>query len=175
MKRIGKAGIKIFNLPIKFYSNTESSGSSGTTTANKKYEITITQPPEHEPSPDFIRGIPYAAKDNVMFCKYREMTLEDMKEMNPNATTVPSNYKILQDINGKDIIITSDEIEKFINIPVYIYDENMILKRVIPIFVTTKRIVEGISFASITYSSRDSSNNVYIFKISDVDAYIMVG
>lgn len=71
--------------------------------------------------PDFIRGVPYAAKDNVMFCRYREMTLDDMKEIDPNATTVPSNYNILQDLNKKDIIITSDEIEKFINIPIYIY------------------------------------------------------
>lgn len=143
--------------------------------SNKKYEITITQPPEHEPSPDFIRGIPYAAKDNVMFCRYRVMTLDDMKEMDPNATSVPSNYNILQDMNGKDIIITSDEIEKFINIPVYIYDENMLSKSAIPVFVATKRIINGSSFASITYSSADGSNKVYIFKISDVDVYVMIG
>ena len=142
--------------------------------SNKKYEITITQPPEHKPRPDFIRGIPYAAKDNVMFCKCREMTLDDMKEMDPNATTVPSNYNILQDLNKKDIIITSDEIEKFINIPIYIYDGNMIFQMVIPYCVVTKRIVEGRSFATITYSS-GASNKVYSFKISDVDIYIMVG
>lgn len=164
----------MFNLPIKFYSNTDSGGSSGTTTANKKYEITITQPPEHEPSLDFIRGIPYDAKDNVMICKFRAITLEDMKEQDPNATTVPSNYNILQDMNGKDIIITSDEIEKFINIPIYTCDKDMFLQRVIPDFVTKKRIVEGSSFASIMYV-HGASNKVYSFKISDVDMYIMVG
>lgn len=148
---------------------------SANATSKKKYEIAITHPPEHEPSPDFIRGIPYAAKDNVMFCKYRAMTLEDMKEMDPNATTAPSNYNILQDMNGKDIIITSDEIEKFINIPVYIYDENMLLQRAIPNFVATKRILEGSSIASIMYSSAGGSNKVYNFKISDVDIYIMGG
>ena len=142
--------------------------------SNKKYEITITQPPEHEPRPDFIRGIPYAAKDNVMFCRYRAMTLDDMKEIDPTATTAPSNYNILQDMNGKDIIITSDEIEKFINIPIYTCDKDMFLQRVIPNFVTKKRIVEGSSFASIMYSS-GNSNKVYSFKISDVDMYIMVG
>ena len=164
----------MFKLPNKFYTNIEGGGSSGTTSSNKKYEITITQPPEHEPRPDFIRGIPYAAKDNMMFCRYRVMTLDDMKEMDPNAATVPSNYNILQDLNKKDIIITSDEIEKFINIPIYIYDENMVLQMAIPYCVVTKRIVEGRSFATITYSSGDR-NKVYSFKISDVDIYIMIG
>lgn len=32
----------MFKLPNKFYINVEGGGSSGTTTANKKYEITIT-------------------------------------------------------------------------------------------------------------------------------------
>lgn len=143
-----------------------------TTNNKKKYEITITQPPEHEPKPDFIRGIPYAAKDNMMFCKCRKMTLDDMKEIDPNAASVPSTYNILQDMNGKDIIITSDEIEKFINIPVYIYDENMFFKSAIPNFVATKRIINGSSFASITYSSADGTNQLYNFKISDVDTWI---
>lgn len=165
----------MFKIPNKFYTNIEGGGSSGTTSSNKKYEITITQPPEHEPRPDFIRGIPYAAKDNVMFCKCRKMTLDDMKEMKPDATNVPSTYNILQDMNGKDIIITSDEIEKFINIPVYIYDENMFSKKAIPNFVATKRIIQDIPFASITYSSADGTDQVYIFKISDVDIYIMIG
>lgn len=46
----------MFKIPNKFY-KTGGGGSSGTTTpaSNNKYEITITQPPKHEPRPDFIK------------------------------------------------------------------------------------------------------------------------
>ena len=73
----------MFKVPNKFYTKVEGGGSSGTTSSNKKYEITITQPPEHKPSLDFIRGIPYAAKDNVMFCTARKFTLEEYKKIEP--------------------------------------------------------------------------------------------
>lgn len=38
----------MFKLPNKFYKTGAGGGSSGTTTSNKKYEITITQPPKHK-------------------------------------------------------------------------------------------------------------------------------
>lgn len=95
----------MFKLPMKFYAMSGGGGGSeDTSTQDKKYEITITQPPKHEPRPDFIKGIPYAAKDNVMFCKFRQMTLDDMKEMDLSATEVLADSYILQDINDKDII-----------------------------------------------------------------------
>lgn len=115
----------MFNVPNKFY-KTGGGGSSGTTTptSNKKYEITITQPPEHEPKPDFIRGVPYNAKDNVMFLRYRSMTLDDVKEIKPDATEVPGGMYILQDLNSKDLIITSDQIEKMLSMHVMIIMES---------------------------------------------------
>lgn len=100
----------MLKLPNKFYTNIEGGGSSGTTTSNKKYEITITQPPEHKPSLDFIRGIPYAAKDNMMFCTGRKFTLEEYKKLEPSAEQVPDDVLIIQDMNQNDIVITSDQV-----------------------------------------------------------------
>lgn len=162
----------MFKLPNKFY-RTGGGGSSGTTTPtqNKKYEITITQPPEHEPRPDFIRGIPYAAKDNVMFCRYRVMTLDDMKEMDPNATSVPESTFILLDINGNDLIIKSDMIKDLSMTNAYIISD-MGMQNLIFHTAINKVEIENKTVAMLAYKM---NNSKYVVKISDVDMYIMVG
>lgn len=161
----------MYKLPNKFYSAKTDSGSSSTTpTSNKKYEITITQPPEHDPRPDFIRGIPYSAKDNVMFCKFRKMTLDDMKEMNPSATEVSANSYILQDINDKDIIITSDQIEDMLSMRIILVN-NLVnnTEYSIPtkIFGLSKTN-DGDSITLALYACVCNSMNIFA-KISDVD------
>lgn len=146
-----------------------------TPTSNKKYEITITQPPEHEPRPDFIRGIPYAAKDNVMYCKHREMTLDDYKEINPDATEKPTNMYILQDINGKDLIIASDMIESIAKMQLFIVVEQSGKSsyNYIPLIgYAPKQNFNGKSFAMLAYSK---SNSTYLVKISDVDIWMAGG
>ena len=168
----------MFKLPNKFYTNIEGGGSSGTTTSNKKYEITITQPPEHESRPDFIRGIPYAAKDNVMFCRYRKITLDDVKEMNPNATTVPGNIYILQDINNKDLIITSDQIEKMLSMQVIIIMEgnNGSMYFTPSSINAVKKIKRSDSVTMAAYACEGKydpkGSDQYYAKISDVDIWI---
>ena len=162
----------MFKLPMKFYAMSgDDGGSSGTTTSNKKYEITITQPPEHKPSLDFIRGIPYAAKDNVMFCSYRVMTLDDMKEMNPNATSVPESTFILLDINGNDLIIKSDMIKDLSMTNAYIVDD-MGMKNLIFNTAINKVEIENKTVAMLAYKL---NNSLYVVKISDVDAWIITG
>lgn len=137
-----------------------------TPTSNKKYEITITQPPEHEPRPDFIRGIPYAAKDNVMICMYRAMTLDDMKEMNPNATSVPESTFILLDINGNDLIIKSDMIKDLAMTNAYIVSD-MGMQNLIFNTAINKVEIENKTVAMLAYKMNNSN---YLVKISDVDA-----
>lgn len=161
----------MFKLPNKFYINAEGGGSSGTTNSNKKYEITITQPPKHEPRPDFIRGIPYAAKDNVMFCRYRVMTLDDMKEMDPNATSVPESTFILLDINGNDLIIKSDMIKDLSMTNAYIISD-MGMQNLIFNTAINKVEIENKTVAMLTYKM---NNSIYVVKISDVDAWIITG
>lgn len=173
MKRIGKAGIKMFNLPIKFYSNAESGGSSDSTTStkNKKYEITITQPPEHEPGPDFIRGIPYAAKDNFLYCTVRKMTLDDYKEVKPEATEVPKDTYILQDINSKDLIITSDMIKNMIQMQLIVFasEETLAMGAVASVKVyAPKQYSRGKYVATLEYAI---PSGIVIVKISDVDIW----
>ena len=161
----------MFKLPNKFYINAEGGGSSGTTTSNKKYEITITQPPEHEPRPDFIRGIPYAAKDNVMFCTGRKFTLEEYKKLDPSAEQVPNGILIIQDMNNNDIVITSDQVRTFAVTPLYMYGNNKLFyKRLIPGTIIEKTIIDGKSVAEISYKSNEGTS--YVFKISDVDIWI---
>lgn len=164
----------MFKLPNKFYATGGGSGgggSSGTTTSNKKYEITITQPPEHEPRPDFIRGIPYAAKDNVMFCRYRVMTLEDVKQIDPNATTVPENTRILLDINGNDLIIKSDMIKELSMTNAYIVSD-MGMQNLIFYMAINKVEIENKTLAMLAYKI---DNFIYVVKISDVDSWINFG
>lgn len=143
-----------------------------TPTSNKKYEITITQPPEHEPRPDFIRGIPYAAKDNVMFCTARKFTLEEYKKFDPSAEQVPNGILIIQDMNNNDIVITSDQVRTFAFTDLYMYSNNKILfyERLIPAMIIEKTITDGKSVAVIVYKSNEGI--LYAFKISDVDIWI---
>lgn len=163
----------MFKIPNKFYINAEGGGSSGTTNSNKKYEITITKPPEHEPRPDFIRGIPYAAKDNVMFCKSREMTLDDYKEIDPEATGFPTNTYILQDINGNDLIITSDIIKDMIQMRMFICvnEEGIIMNTAVSIgLYILKQYFNGKFIGGISYDIQkgDTTRNIFV-KVSDVD------
>ena len=165
----------MFKLPNKFYT-TGGGGSSGTTTptSNKKYEITITQPPEHKPSLDFIRGIPYAAKDNVMFCTGRKFTLEEYKKLDPSAEQVPNAMFIIQDMNHNDIVITSDQIQTFADTPLYMCSDNALkYERLIPVLIAEKTIINGKSVAVLTY--RAINKDVFVFKISDVDIWIAAG
>ena len=161
----------MFKVPNKFYIYVEGGGSSGTTTSNKKYEITITQPPEHEPSLDFIRGVPYAAKDNVMFCRHRAITLDDIKEMNPNATTVPENTRILLDINGNDLIIKSDMIKDLSMTNVYLVNDTGI-QNLIFFMAINKVEIQNKTLAMLAYKM---DNFMYVVKISDVDVWIGIG
>ena len=163
----------MFKLPNKFYINAEGGGSSGTTTPtlNKKYEITITQPPEHKHSLDFIRGIPYAAKDNMMICTARNFTLEEYKKFDPSAEQVPNGILIIQDMNHNDIVITSDQIQTFAVTPLYLHSNNgLFYERLIPNAFIEKTIVNEKSVAEIAYKSREGKS--YVFKISDVDIWI---
>lgn len=166
----------MIKFPTKFYTMSgDDGGSSGSSTSDKKYEITITQPSEHEPRPDFIRGIPYDAKDNVMYCKHRKMTLDDMKEINPDATEEPANMYILQDINGKDLIIASDMIESIAKMQLFIVIEysGKSTYNYIPLTgYALKQNFNGKSFAMLAYSK---SNSTYLVKISDVDIWMAVG
>ena len=164
----------MFKVPNKFYTKVEGGGSSGTTSSNKKYEITITQPPEHKPSLDFIRGIPYAAKDNVMFCTARKFTLEEYKKIDPSAEQVPNGILIIQDMNHNDIVITSDQIQTFADTPLYMYGDNALnYERLIPFLISEKTIINGKSVAVLTY--RSNAKDVFGFKISDVDIWFAFG
>lgn len=163
----------MFKLPMKFYAMSGGGGgSSDTSTQDKKYEITITQPPKHEPRPDFIKGIPYAAKDNVMFCKFRQMTLDDMKEMDLSATEVLADSYILQDINDKDIIITSDQIEDMFSMRIILVN-NMEYSIPTKIFGAQKiNVDDSRTFAA--YMVAKNSMNIFT-KISDVDYWFNAG
>lgn len=139
--------------------------------SNKKYEITITQPPEHESRPDFIRGIPYAAKDNVMICTARKLTLEEYKKINPSAEQVPNGILIIQDMNNNDIVITSDQVRTFAVTALYMYgNDKLFYERLIPATIIEKTIINGKSVAEIAYKSNEGTS--YVFKISDVDIWI---
>lgn len=174
----------MFKLPMKFYETSDSGGgSSGTSASDKKYEITITQPPQHEPRPDFIRGIPYAAKDNVMFCKYRAITLDDVKEIDPKATTVPTGMFIAQDINGKDLVITSDMMATLASMNIFFEIQDSKTKTreqtssAISAYMSptniafvNKKYYDGQSLAMMGYNL--SSETTIIIKISDVDVWL---
>lgn len=161
----------MFKLPNKFYIAKADSGSSSTATANKKYEITITQPPQHEPRPDFIRGIPYFAKDNVMFCTSRKLTLEEYKKIAPSAEQVPTDLFVIQDMNSNDIVINSNQIRTFAITPLYMYSDNALsYERLIPAEIVEKTIIDKKSAAMLGYKAQDK--NVFVFKISDVEIWI---
>lgn len=143
--------------------------------SNKKYEITITQPPEHEPRPDFIRGIPYAAKDNVMIGTIRTMTLDDYKEIKPESTEVPKNVYILQDINGNDLIITSDMIEDMAQMDLHIFgsEGNFSMKTIASVkLYVPKQYSNGKTIAQLLYKT--PTGITIVVKISDVDYWYLV-
>lgn len=140
-------------------------------TSKKKYEIAITHPPEHEPSPDFIRGIPYAVKDNVMFCTSRKFTLEEYKKFNPSAEQVPTDLFIIQDMNNNDIVINSNQIQTFAITPLYMHGDNALsYERLIPVEIVEKTIIGEKSGAMLAYKASDK--NVFVFKISDVEIWV---
>ena len=160
----------MFKLPNKFYINAEGGGSSGATTSNKKYEITITQPPEHEPRPDFIRGIPYAAKDNAMIGTVRAMTLDDYKEIKPESAEAPKDVYILQDINGKDLIITSDMIEDMAQMDLHIFSSEgkIAMKTIASVEIyVPKQYFNGKTIAQLSYKM--PTGITIVVKISDVN------
>ena len=161
----------MFKLPNKFY-KTGGGGSSGTTTPtlNKKYEITITQPPEHEPRPDFIRGIPYNAKDNAMIGTVRTMTLDDYKEIKPESAEAPKDVYILQDINGNDLIITSDMIEDMAQMDLHIFSSEgrIAMKTIASVeMYVPKQYSNGKTIAQLSYKM--PTGITIVVKISDVN------
>lgn len=162
----------MFKLHMKFYAMSGGGGgSSDTSTQDKKYEITITQPPKHEPRPDFIKGIPYAAKDNVMFCTSRKFTLEEYKKFNPSAEQVPTDLFIIQDMNNNDIVINSNQIQTFAITPLYMHGDNALsYERLIPVEIVEKTIIGEKSGAMLAYKASDK--NVFVFKISDVEIWV---
>lgn len=138
--------------------------------SNKKYEITITQPPEHEPRPDFIRGIPYAAKDNVMIGTIRTMTLDDYKEIKPESAEAPKDVYILQDINGNDLIITSDMIEDMAQMDLHIFgsEGKIAMKTIASVqMYVPKQYSNGKTIAQLSYTTPTAIT--IVVKISDVD------
>lgn len=138
--------------------------------SNKKYEITITQPPEHEPRPDFIRGIPYAAKDNVMIGTIRTMTLDDYKEIKPESTEAPKDVYILQDINGNDLIITSDMIEDMAQMDLHILagEGKITMKTIASVEIyVPKQYLNGKTVAQLSYKA--PTGITIVLKVSDVD------
>ena len=143
-----------------------------TTTTNnkKKYEITITQPPENKPSLDFIRGIPYNAKDNVMIGTIRTMTLDDYKEIKPESAEVPKDVYILQDINGNDLIINSDMIYDMVQMNLHIFasEGNIAMKTIASVEIyIPKQYSNGKTIAQLSYKT--PTGITIIVKISDVD------
>lgn len=160
----------MIKLPMKFYT---AAAPSTPSTSNKKYEISITQPPKHEPTFDFIRGISYDAKDNAIHCKFRETTLDDVKEIKPDATEVSKDTYILQDMNGNDLIITSDMIENMAQMLVILHASEGVLEGAYVAhveFYMPKLYYEGKSIATVRYIA-DKGGAFYI-KISDVDIWL---
>ena len=138
-------------------------------TNKKKYQIAVTQFPKHEHSLDFIRGIPYAAKDNVMFCTARKITLEEYKIFDPSAESAPNGILIIQDMNHNDIVITSDQIQTFADTPLYMHEDNTYM-RLIPSVIIENTMFGEKSCAMLAYNLNEEKT--YVFKISDVDIWI---
>lgn len=109
-----------------------------------------------------------------MFCKYRAITLDDIKEIDPKATTVPTGMFIAQDINGKDLVITSDMIATLASMNIFFETQtsSAISAYMSPtnIACVNKKYYDGQSFATMGYSL--SSETTIIIKISDVDVWL---
>ena len=138
-------------------------------TNKKKYQIAVTQFPKHEYSLDFIRGIPYNAKDNVMHCTCRKFTLEEYKKYDPSAESAPNGMLIIQDMNHNDIVITSDQIQTFADTPLYMHEDNTYM-RLIPSVIIEKTMFGEKSCAMLAYNLNEEKT--YVFKISDVDIFV---
>ena len=165
----------MIKLPMKFYSahnpSTPSTPSTSNTNKYEKYEISITQTSKHKSTFDYIRGISYDAKDNVIHCTVRNMNLDEVKEMYPEATTVPKDACVLQDMNGDDLIITSDMIENMAQMLVILHTGNGIINCAIHYTIyRLKRYYEGKSVAFIKYSAYPFGT--CFVKMSDVDIWM---
>lgn len=98
------------------------------------------------------------------------MTLDDVKEVRPDATEVPKDTYILQDINGNDLIITSDMIENMVQMQLIICANGggVTMKTVASVeSYFQKQYSNGKSFAGLSYDL--PSGFGIIVKISDVD------
>lgn len=101
------------------------------------------------------------------------MTLDDYKEIKPDATEVPTNAYILQDINDKDIIITSDQIEEMLSMRIVLVN-NMEYSIPTKIYGVPKTNVDDSKTLAI-YGCTFGSRNIIFVKISDVDYWFEIG
>lgn len=99
------------------------------------------------------------------------MTLDDMKEMDPNATSVPESTFILLDINGNDLIIKSDMIKDLSMTNAYIISD-MAMQNLIFNTAINKVEINNKTVAMLAYKMNNSN---YVVKISDVDSWILTG
>lgn len=106
-----------------------------------------------------------------MFCKTRKMTLDDTKEIDPNATSVPKDTYILLDINGNDLIIKSDMIKDLSMTNAYLVND-MGIQNLILLMAINKVEIENKIIAMLAYKI---NNFIYVVKISDVDSWLMIG
>ena len=101
------------------------------------------------------------------------MTLDDYKEVMPEAIEVPTNMYILQDINGNDLIITSDMIEDMVQMQMHlcVNEAGIVMNSVIRIgLYIPKQYVNGKFLGGISYDMPrgDTVANIVV-KVSDVD------
>lgn len=87
------------------------------------------------------------------------------------AITFFEDVLIIQDMNQNDIVITSDQVRMFAVTALYMYGNNKLFyERLIPAAIIEKTIIDGKSYAILSYASK--TGNVYVFKISDVDIWV---
>lgn len=97
--------------------------------------------------------------------------MKSTKKNDPSAEQVPNDILIIQDMNHNDIVITSDQVRMFAFTDLYMYGNNKLFyERLIPGMIVEKTIIDGKSYASIAYSSKEGQS--YVFKISDVDIFV---
>lgn len=88
-----------------------------------------------------------------------------------NATTVPENTRILQDINGNDLIVKSDMIKDLSMTNAYLVND-MGMSNLIFNIAINKVEIENKTLAMLTYKI---DNFIYVVKISDVDSWLNFG
>lgn len=106
------------------------------------------------------------------------MTLDDYKEVKPEAVSVPENIYILQDINGNDLIITSDMIEDMMQMQMHlcVNEAGVVTNSVIRSgLYIPKQYANGKFLGAILYNmpEGDTVANIVV-KISDVDSWFPV-